>query len=156
MQLFQFIQFTADQFKSCWVVVPVYAAILVAFSVYAIRKFAYHLYAWFPNAVRIHEFLWKRKVDYYWSGRADLSPAKLFRLYLLWFLVRLDKYFPFIDCERQAAKAQYFHTSGRYVGMGAFHYRCINPEAWPVFLVRRFITAFFPSLLSPSENQVQK
>ena len=94
---------------------------VVVFAIFAVRKIVYYLYNWFPNAMRIHEFLWKREFKFYWTERADFSSLKLVRLYMLWTLVRLDKYFPVIDCERQAAKARYFHERGRYVGMAGWH-----------------------------------
>jgi len=121
---------------------------VVTAAIFAVRKITYHLYDGFPNALRVHQFLWKRKIEYYWSERGDFTFLKLLRLYMLWTLVRLDKYLPVIDCDRQAAKAQYFHTGGRYIGMGAFHYRYINPETWLVLLVRRFFAALLP-LLTP-------
>lgn len=125
----------------------------VSLIVLAIRKLAYELYNWFPNSERVYEFQWKREFQFYWSDRAYFSTLQLLRLYALWILARFDKYFPFIDCERQAAKAQYFHEKGRYVGMSSFAFRYCNLNSWPILLVRRFVSLLFPSFFTPV-NQV--
>src|SRR5215469_2291097 len=98
----------------------VFALFLVSFVIFSVRKLAYHLYLWFPNADRVCQFAGKREANFYWVNRADFSPVELVRLYVLWIMLRCDEYLPVIDCERQAAKAQYFHDSGRYVGMVGF------------------------------------
>lgn len=118
-----------------------------------VRKLAYQLYLGFPNADRVCEFGRKRKFTFYWTSRADFSAFELVRLYTLWIMLRFDKYLPVIDCDRQAAKAQYFHSHGWYAGMRGLHLRYIDPKAWPVLLVRGFSTFLFPSLPGPS-NQV--
>ena len=128
----------------------------VAFLVFGIRKAAFELYNWFPNATRVYEFRWKREFKFYWSERADFTTTQLLRLYAIWIMARLDKYFPIIDCERQAAKAQYFHDKGRYKGMRSFSFRYVNPKAWPIFLMRRFVTSllsfFFPPFNKKFDN----
>jgi hypothetical protein len=130
----------------------VYPPLFMA-SVFAVRKLAYQLYRWFPTAQRVCIFGRKREFKFYWSRRADFTSAEVLRLYVLWVLVRIDKYFPIVDCERQAAKAQYFHDEGWYTGMGAFRFRYVNSEAWHVLLVRGLCSLLFPAFFTPS-NQV--
>lgn len=133
-------------------VIP-FSLFFIFFVIFAVRKLAYELYLRFPNASRICEFGWKREFKFYWASRADFSIFDLARLYVLWIMLRFDKYLPVIDCERQAAKAQYFHASGRYRGMGSWHFRRVNPKAWPVLLMRGFAAFLFPALSNP-RNQI--
>ena len=135
--------------------VIVYSFFFVLFVV-AIRKLTYQLYNWFPNAARVCEFGRKRKVKFYWADRVNFSTFELIRLYTLWIMLRFDKYFPVVDCERQAAKAQYFHMSGRYTGMSGWHFRYVNPKAWPVFFMRSFAIFLFPSLFNPRDRVIDK
>ena len=126
---------------------------LVSTIIFAVRKFAYELYVWFPNAHRIYEFLGKREPTFYWVNRTDFSIVQLLRLYTLWIMLRFDKYVPIIDCERQATKAQYFHDEGRYTSMRGWHFRRIDPKAWPVLFLRNFAVFLFPSL-SGQQDQI--
>jgi hypothetical protein len=128
----------------------------VAFFLDAIRKLDYELYRFFPHSGVIHIFLWKRDFKYYWSNRADLGIRQVLVLYPLWMLARVDKYLPIIDCDRQAAKAQYFHDKGRYHGMRGFAFRYINPKAWPVFFLRHFYSFLVTFFSSPSNQVIQK
>lgn len=125
--------------------------LLIGFLLYAVRKIDYYSYKFLSGPRRIHVFLGKRDFLAYWSTRPNVSRREVFFLYTLWVLRCLDRYFPLVDCERQAAKAQYFHDYGRYSGMRAFAFRRFNPEAWPVLLVRHFFAAarsFFVSFFS--------
>src|ERR1700730_15352367 len=119
----------------------------------AIRKLAYKLYCWFPSAPRVYEFQWQRKLNFYWTERADFSTVQLLRLYALWVVAPFDKYLPVIDCERQAAKTQYFHECGLYRGMVLWKYRYVNPKAWPVLLVRRLSAALLSFFFGPSNTK---
>ena len=135
-----------ESFKLSFLV-PIYLLVAESLIVFAVRKkITYDLYNWFPNALRIHQFLWQRKFNFYWGERSDFSAAKLMRLYVLWTVARFDKYLPLVDCDRQAAKAQYFHDSGRYVGMRGFAFRYVNPKAWPFSLVYGLKSFLFPLL----------
>lgn len=125
----------------------------MALIIIAVRKIAYELYRWFPNATRVYEFLWKREFKFYWVNRADFSMLEYIRLYALWIMARFDKYLPIIDCERQATKAQYFHESGRYSGMRGWNFRYVDPKAWPILFMRSFAAFLFPALSGP-RNQV--
>src|SRR5579862_469577 len=113
-------------FKCLWHSVSIDFFVFIFVIMLAIRKTSYELYNRFPNAARVHQFLRKRELKFYWMNRADFCFLDLVRLYALWIMIRFDKYFPLIDCDRQAAKAQYFHDCGRYSGMMSWHYRYIN------------------------------
>ena len=130
--------------------------LLVSIAIITIRKFIYRLYMRFPNASRIYEFGRKRKFKFYWTRRADFSTFDLIRLYVLWVMVRFDSYCPIVDCERQAAKAQYFHMEGRYSSMRGWHFRRINPKAWPILFMRGFLAFLFPALFYPCNQRVYK
>ena len=47
--------------------------VAVPVIVLAIRKLAYELYNWFPNAARICQVGRKREFKFYWSDRAYFS-----------------------------------------------------------------------------------
>src|SRR5262245_38246410 len=102
--------------------------ICVGFVV-VIRKLAYGFYrVSFSDAHRVYKFTRDFKFDHYWRSRADRLPSQTLRLYAAWAIERFDRYIPVIDCERQAAKAEYYYTDGWNIGMRTFHFRCINPE----------------------------
>ena len=126
--------------------------IAIFFIILAIRKLAFQLYNWFPSAQRVYEFQWQRKFNFYWSERADFSTVELMRLYSLWIMARFDKYFPVIDCEWQATKAQYFHDSLRRRRMR--NHRYINPKSWPVFFMRSLSASLFSSFFHPRNAQL--
>jgi|GEM_PF-6130299 len=125
----------------------------IVLAIFTIRKATYNLYRWFPNAWRVHQFLWQRKADFYWMNRADFSSIQLLRLYALWIMARFDKYFPLIDCERQAAKAQYFHDRIGHTEVLRFHFRYINPKAWPILFLHNLSVLLF-SVFSRKGNEV--
>lgn len=66
----------------------------------AVRKLAYQLYVGFLSSEGVCEFGRKREFEFYWVSRTDFSIFELVRLYTLWIMLRFDKYFPIIDCER--------------------------------------------------------
>ena len=90
------------------------------------------------------------------AGQADFSSIEFCRLYMLWVVSRFDKYLPLIDCDRQAAKAQYFHDCGRYTGMSGWHYRYVNPKAWLILFMRKFSIFLFPALAGKGNAVVNK
>jgi len=122
-------------------------------SVFAARKITYQLYSWFPNVGRVYQFIRQREFKFYWRRRADFSVVQLLRLYVLRIVTRLDECLPVIDCERQAAKAQNFHDSLVNSKIRGWHYRYINPKAWPVLLFRRCKTVLLAFFL-PQKNKV--
>src|SRR5258708_6884732 len=105
----------------------------------AIRKLAYQFYKWLPSASRIYYAQLNWEFNRYWRDRADFFPSQLARFYFLLILTRLDKYLPVFDCEGQAAKAQYHHDRRFVSGMVGFRNRYVNPKAWPVLFLRRFL-----------------
>ena len=127
--------------------VVIYPSLLIV-TIFAVRKLAYQLYLWFPNALRVYQFSGKRESNFYWVNRVDSSTIELLRLYTLWIMLRFDKHLPLIDCERQAAKAQYFHDKIGRGGVTPVLFRCINPKAWPVFFVRRLCRFLLPAFFN--------
>ena len=122
-----------------------------------VRKLAYEFYRIsFSDARRVYVFSSDLKFNHYWRTRADRLPAQTLRLYCAWAIGRFDRYVPIIDSERQAAKAEYFYMDGWNVGMRSFHFRRINPEAWPVFLVRRCHAALLAALFRPSNEHFKQ
>src|SRR5580704_13842667 len=116
--------------------------VLISFVFYAVRKIDYYCYkSLLSSPFRIYKFLGKPNFLDYWSTRPNVSRREVFVLYTLGTLSRLDRYLPFIDCERQAAKADYFRRDGRYIGMRGFTFRYFNLESWPILLVCHFFAA---------------
>lgn len=120
-----------------------------------VRKLAYEFYrVSFSDAHRVQKFTSDIKFSYYWRSRADRLPGQTLRLYCAWIMQRFDCYIPIIDCERQAAKAEYFYEHGWNVGMRTFHFRSINPKAWPIFLLRSFVAVLLSPFTHPKNRQL--
>ena len=132
-------------------------SLLVIISlVLAVRKLTYKLYLSFFTADRAQDSHLNGEFLFYWRIRAYLFPAQLARLYGAWVLGRIDRYIPLIDCDRQAAKAQYFYNYGWQFGMSGFVYRYVNPKAWPILFFRYLKTVLFALLFSPQNQCIEK
>lgn len=137
--------------------VLVIALLVLIGLVISIRKLAYEFYRIsFSDAHRVQIFTRDIEFGYYWRSRADRLPSQTLRLYCAWICQRFDRYIPIIDCERQAAKAEYYYAYGWNVGMRTFHFRSIDSKAWPVLLVRRSYAALLTTLFRPSNKHFKQ
>jgi hypothetical protein len=116
----------------------VIVSFLVCLIVIAIRKLAYEMYLRLPYSEdHRHEMGYlDSDWDFYWVNRGDFFFWDIALRYGVFVLIRIDKYIPVIDCDKQRPKANYFHKYGFFLGMKGFQYRRVNPEAWPLKLLR--------------------